>query len=136
MPRGIKLNVTDDDLRKIIPNESSWRGVMRALGYATTNGGILVRLRSQAKAAGISTGHFGGKSSWPAEEVAEAVRRSTSWSEVAIRMGRSPSPASIAKVRGYSVRLGIDFRHFPNERLVDPASPFGNAPEQRYLRRA
>jgi PD-(D/E)XK endonuclease len=136
MPRGIKLNVTDDALRAIIQNERSWRGVMRALGYATANGGIQARLRSQAQMAGISTGHFWGKSSWPVEEVAAAVRRSTNWSEVAVRLGRSPSSASIAKVRGYSVRLGIDFRHFPSERLVDSASPFGNAPEQRYLRRA
>jgi hypothetical protein len=136
MPQQTMFDVPDDLLRAIVKRERSWRGVMRALGYATTNGRTQVILRNRVEAAGIPTGHFVGKASWPSEEVTAAVRSSTNWAEVATRLGRAPSPSSIAKVRGYAVRLGVDFRHFPAERVVNSATSFTNGPGQRYLRNA
>lgn len=56
--RGVKQAFSDDDLRTAVQNSTSWRGVMKALGYATTNGRLANGLRLRSEALGLDSSHF------------------------------------------------------------------------------
>jgi hypothetical protein len=58
MVRGIALHPSDDDLRLAIARAISWRGVLRELGYATSNGLTAALLRERAVELGCDTAHF------------------------------------------------------------------------------
>lgn len=58
MARGVAVRPSDEDLRRAIAESNSWRGVMRALGYATSNGATSAQLQARAGLLGLSTAHF------------------------------------------------------------------------------
>lgn len=139
MSKGVKLAYSEADLRAAIEASTSWRGVMRTLGYATTNGRVANGIKLEAEELGLDTGHFGHgpKRTWPAKQVEEAVQASASWSEVVGRLGfSSVNAGAIARVRGLAARLGIDSRHFTSHRQHVGDMPFTAVPEARYLRYA
>ena len=143
MAQGVKLPYSDDDLRIAIESSKSWRGVMRQLGYVTTNGRLATKLRLQAEALKFDSSHFGkaGGSrprSWPLAQIEAAVRDSASWSEVAGRLGLSPgSGEAISRVSSYAARLGLDHRHFSSYKTAGGESlPFEAQPDPSTLRRA
>jgi PD-(D/E)XK nuclease superfamily protein len=139
MSRGVKLSYSEADLRAAVAQSTSWRGVMRTLGYATTNGRTANGIKLEAEALGLDTSHFGHgpKRTWPAKQVEEAVQASASWSEVVGRLGFSSANAeAIARVRGLAARLGIDSRHFTSDRQHIGEMPFTAVPEARHLSRA
>jgi PD-(D/E)XK endonuclease len=139
MSQGVKLTYSEADLRAAVQKSTSWRGVMRTLGYATTNGRTANGIKLEAEELGLDTSHFGHgpKRTWPAKQVEEAVQASASWSEVVGRLGFSSANAeAIARVRGLAARLGIDSRHFTSHRQQIGEIPFTAVPDNRYLRRA
>jgi hypothetical protein len=54
MSQGVKLAYSEDDLRIAVRDSNSWRGVMRALGYKTTNGRLAAGIRLQAEGLGLA----------------------------------------------------------------------------------
>jgi len=58
MTRGVALKPGDDDLRQAVVRSDSWRGVMRDLGYATSNGITSAILQGRAASLGLDTSHF------------------------------------------------------------------------------
>lgn len=137
MAQGVKLLISDKELRAAIANSQSWRGVMRYLGYATTSGYLGMRLQIRAQDLGILTEHIARRAVWTAHQLGEAVRDSTNWGEVVTRLGMSPgNRATIAKVRGEVERQGVDCSHFAGRRQPDVGTPFTAKPERRFLRSA
>jgi PD-(D/E)XK endonuclease len=113
---------------------------MRTLGYITTNGRLANGLRLRAETLGLDSSHFrygrGGRV-WPAAELEEAIRVSTSWSEVGGRLGLPTGNGdAIAKVRTLAARYGLDSRHFANQRGRVDSLPFTGTPDIRHLSRA
>lgn len=111
MPRGIKIDVTDVDLRNAIEVSTSWRGVLRHLGYATTNGHLSASLKARADSAGISAGHFRGKRSWSDADLQAAVANSTCWTDVAVQLGLVVG-SGMARVKARAMQIEIDTAHF------------------------
>jgi hypothetical protein len=143
MTRGVKLEYSDDDLRKAVRDSTSWRGVMRSLGYATTNGRLATALRLRCEAIALDTTHFDHRSgprrkrNWPAADLQAAINVSSSWSEVVGRLGLSTGNGdAIARVRGIAARLGLDSRHFTSHRDDPTKTPFMALPDARHLRMA
>jgi hypothetical protein len=143
MSQGVKLAYSEDDLRIAVRDSNSWRGVMRALGYKTTNGRLAAGIRLQAEGLGLDMSHFshaGGarrRRTWPAEQLQAAILASTSWSEVVGRLGlHSANAEAISRVRGYAARLGLDSRHFTSHRERGVEMPFTAMPDSCNLRRA
>ena len=58
MTKGVAIRPTDDHLRVAVTRVTSWRGVMRELGYATSNGITSRLLQERAAALGLDTSHF------------------------------------------------------------------------------
>jgi hypothetical protein len=136
MAQGKQLEFTDNDLRLAIERCHSWRGVMRYLGYTTTNGHIGRRLRERAQDLGIDLSHFSGQRTWSVNDLAAAIAASTSWSEVLDRLNLTPDSTGIARVRGYAERLGYDYRHIATIRQPNGEMPFTAEPNVDYLRTA
>jgi hypothetical protein len=118
---------TDDDLRAAVAAQTSWRGVLRALGLVATSAGSMRTARRHADRLGISYAHFTGQRRWSDEALAGAVRESRSWSAVARALGLDGG-SSIAALKGHAVRLGLDYSHFqaaPRRAPADDLSPNG-----------
>jgi hypothetical protein len=134
MERGVKLTYGDDDLRKAVEVSHSWRGVMRELGYATSNGYLAMRLRHRAEELGLDLGHFPVKRIWSARELEEAVQQSTNWGDVAVQLGQYPNGANIAKLRACADRAEISYGHFPETfSTVAAVMPFTDTADERFL---
>jgi hypothetical protein len=137
MGRGEKVNYTVDDLRRAVEETSSWRGVMRHLGFVTTNGYLGERLRREAEEAGINFGHFyKRRADWSNEEVADAVRNSSSWTEALLRLDAPANSFQIAKLKGRTHKLGLDRSHLGAAWQIEMAMPFRLDPDPLALRLA
>ena len=52
------MRPSDEDLRQAVARANSWRGVLRELGYATSNGLTAALLRDRAEVLGYDSSHF------------------------------------------------------------------------------
>jgi hypothetical protein len=139
MARGVKIEVSDEDLRIAVQNSHSWREVMRVLGYATTNGYLGEQLRLRATGLAIDYSHFSHRrhSPWSVEALTTAIRNSTNWAGVAVELGVSPLHyQTLSSIKGHAARLGIETRHLANGRQVELPVPFTSNPDVRYLRQS
>jgi hypothetical protein len=137
MPRGVPRNIADENLTQAVKESGSWRGVLRALGYAATSGGLSAVLQQRAAELGLDTSHFRGQRTWSDDELAIAVRNSTNWSEVVDRMGLSISGLNLTAVKARAMRLRIDTGHLGRYGRVPAGEvPFVVKPDLLYLRRA
>jgi hypothetical protein len=137
MVRGVPPKVTDAALRQAVEESSSWRGVLRALGYAATSGGLSAALQQRAKEMNIDVSHFRGQRTWSDDELAAAIRNSTNWTEVLDRMGMTTGGANMTAVKARAIRLKIDYSHIARYgRVVAGEMPFHADPDPAFLRRA
>lgn len=138
MPRGIALRISDNDLRQAVEAATSWRGVMRELGYATTNGRTAVILRHRAEQLGLNTGHFRGKRSWSDAELRGAIESAADWGSVMRVLGLGAGGGrSIVDVKSRAVQLGVDYSHIEHRRKAPRGRvPFTAPPLVEHLRRA
>lgn len=113
----------------------SWRGVLRALGLTATSSAAIRSVRHHADRLGLDYSHFTGQRRWSDAELADAVGRSRSWSEVADVLGLTGGSSQPA-LKGHATRLGINAEH------LAPASSSGGStamelhPDVTNLRRA
>lgn len=138
MPRGVALQVSDDDLRRAIKKSASWRGVLRELGYATTNGHTAVRFRRRAEALGLDVSHFRGQRSWSDDELRSAIRSSRDWVSVARALGLGTVGGSVMIViKARAVQLNLDYSHIESRsKAPRGVVPFTALPRDEYLRSA
>jgi hypothetical protein len=136
MVQGVRLTYTPGELKEAIRESSSWRQVMQKLGYRTTNGYLAVRLRKEAAELGIDTSKFPSKRVWSRGELAEAIKTSDNWQEVAVKCGLAPHGGNQARLRGIASRFGIEYDHIG--RRSDPSieMPFTAPPSLTLLRDA
>lgn len=112
---------TDDQLLNAIARESSWRGVLRALGLKATSTGSMRAVQRRASELELDTSHFRRNRKWTDYQLRDAVRQSGSWREVADRMLLSSGGETALRLKGNAVRLGLDTEHLePN---LPPPSP-------------
>lgn len=109
---------SDVQLAAAVAESHSWRGVLRALGLSGTSSGAARSVRLQADRLGLDYSQFRGQRRWSDDQLRDAVSDSTSWTEVADRLGLAGG-SSTTTLRGHAVRLGLDLRHFT------PAAPAG-----------
>lgn len=133
---GVRLDVSDDELRSAVARSRSWRGVQRALGYKDTSGFVGERLRERATALGISTSHFPRHVPWTADQVEAAVRECDNWNQVLSRLGVPQNGHNASRVRGYAERYGFSYSHFSREHNRSGETPFTNDRHPKFLRGA
>jgi len=133
MARGVKLDYTNEDLRKAIQSSNSWRGVLRQLGYATSNGYLSQRLRHRAADLGIDYSHFPVRQIWSVEELEAAVRKATNWGAAAVELGVYPNGANVARLKAAADRAGISYVHFPSSFVPNAEMPFTKPEDERHL---
>lgn len=102
---------SDEDLAAVIASSRSWRGVLRALGLTATSSAQMRSVRVRADVLGLDYAHFTGQRRWNDRELADAVRMSTSYAEVADRLGLAGG-SSTTTIKGHVVRLGLDTSQF------------------------
>lgn len=132
------MQVTDDDLRHAVKTAVSWRGVMRELGYATTNGRTAALLRNRAEVLKLDTGHFRGQRTWSDEELRAAIGSATSWGTVVRALGLGAGGGSVmVPIKARAVQLQIDYSHIEHRQKAPRGEvPFTAEPELKHLRRA
>jgi len=138
MSRGVALQVSDEDLRRVVKEAASWRGVMRQLGYVTTNGRTAALLRHRAEILGIDASHFRGQRSWSDEELRAAIRSGTSWGDVMRYLGLGTGGGNVmVAVKARTVQLSLDYSHIERRSKVPRGVvPFISPPRIEYLRSA
>lgn len=124
MPRGIPIPVSEEDLREAVENVDSWRGVLRRLGYSTTNGRTAAMLRERARSLGYDTSHFRRATRWTDDQLRQAIERSRSWGQVLEGLSLTQSGAASIAVKARAAYLGLDYSHIENRRRV----PRGEVP--------
>ena len=136
MPRGVALRVSDDELRQAVERSASWRGVLRELGYATTNGHTAVRFRRRAEALGLDMSHFRGQRSWSDGELRSAIQSSTDWASVMRTLGLGTAGGSVAVViKARAVQLNLDYSHIESRSKAPRGEvPFTAPPRVENLR--
>jgi hypothetical protein len=107
--RGLPRPISLDALRDAVGAETSWRGVMRRLGFTTSRTGQV--LRELCDEFGIDYSHF-RHGRVDLRPVADVVRTSTTWEEVLERLGYAPSSGSArATIRRACIRAEVDVAH-------------------------
>lgn len=101
---------SDEQLATAIANSRSWRGVLRALAMPDHSAGAARSARRRAQRLGFKSDHFTGQRRWNNGELAAAIARSTSWSQVASILGLAGG-SSASVLRGHALRLGLDTTH-------------------------
>ena len=125
---------TDDALREAVAASRSWRAVMRALGLKGTSSQGLRSVRDHADRLELRYAHFTGQRRWSNDELATAVARSDSWSQVARTLGLSGASSQTA-LKGHAARLGIDTSHMSRPK-EPPAGGFMPRPVAEHLARS
>ena len=135
MSRGIALRVNDDDLRRAVKAAVSWRGVLRELGYATTNGRTAALLRHRAETLGLDTTHFRGQRSWSDADLRSAIQSAANWGSVMRALGFGTGGGSVlVAVKSRAVQLNIDCSHLHRHHKVPRGEvPFTDPPLARHL---
>lgn len=136
MMQGVKRVVSDDDLRAAVRESGSWRGVLRALGYASTSGGLSASLQVRAKDLDIDTSHFLGQRTWSDVELGQAISESRTWTEVTRRLGLSNGSRNITAVKTHAARLQFDRTHLGRSQVPVGGMPFTATPDLHHLRSA
>jgi hypothetical protein len=136
MAQGVRLVYTADHLATAISESSSWRQVMLKLGYRTSNGYLAQRLRREAIELGIDTSLLPLKHVWSRGELAEAIRTSDNWQEVAVKTGLAPHGGNQARLRSIARRFDIDYSHIDRRRDPSIPVPFTAQPSRSSLRYA
>lgn len=138
MPKGIPLLPSDEDVRQAIQAAYSWRGVMRELGYLTTNGRTAARIRQRAESLGYDTSHFRGQRTWSDPALQEALAANVTWAGVLRCLGMADGGGNVlAAIRARATQLGLDYAHLGNfQRTIRGQVPFTADPEVKWLRRA
>ncbi|MFC9688968.1 group I intron-associated PD-(D/E)XK endonuclease [Kribbella sp. NPDC056951] len=117
---GDRRNWTDDDLRSAMKNNHSWRAVARALGLKDTSAGAIRTLKRRADRLGLDSAHFTGQRPWSDRQLREAVPAATCWADVLKALDVTDDGANRVRIKGHTVRLGLDFTHFTEQR--EPAA--------------
>ena len=102
---------SDEDLRRAVQRSHSWRGVLRELGYSTSNGNTAAKLRERARSLGFDSSHFRRQAKWTNEQLRRAVPDSRSWGEVVRWLGLSESGWNFTAVKARAIQLGLDYSH-------------------------
>jgi hypothetical protein len=119
LPRPVEIAA----LRAAVSSQTSWRGVMRCLGFTTSRTGRV--LRDICDEIGIDYRHF--RVIGPGDaSLTRVVPAAGSWSEALGQLGYSPDSGSArATVRKHCRRLGIDTSHLSLPE--SPAQPLSGA---------
>jgi hypothetical protein len=136
MTRGVALQISNGELQRAVKASCSWRGVMRELGYATTNGRTAALLRGRAEELGLDTAHFRGQRTWSDEELRAAIQSAANWGSVmrTLRLGTGGGSVMVA-VKARAVQLGIDYSHIERRQKVPKGEvPFTAPPLAEHLR--
>lgn len=124
---------SDDDLRTAVAAQHSWRGTARALGLRGTSAGTIRSLKRRARDLQLDTAHFTGQRRWSDRQLTEAVAVAESWADVLVRLGLTDSAAARLRIRGHSVRLGLDVAPL-SPQVVEGSAPAGLSADKALLR--
>jgi hypothetical protein len=113
---GRKRTYTDSQLAEAIASSTSWRGVLRELGLASTSSGAMKSTRSHADSLGLDYDHFRGARRWTESDLRSAIERGNAWSEVA-EMLQLNDTQDIVTLKGHAARLGLEVAH------LEPMTP-------------
>jgi hypothetical protein len=106
--RDARRSWTDDDLRRAIAENRSWRAVARALGLKGTSAGTVRALKKHADRLALDTAHFTGQRHWSDRRLREVMRDATCWADVIAGLGVSDGKESRVRIKGHAMRLGLD----------------------------
>lgn len=110
---------SDEALAEAIAACRSWRGVLRALGLSATSSGAIRSVRQRADRLALDHSHFRAQRRWTDDQLADAVRRSRSWSAVAQTLDLASGPGE-KTLKGHAARLGLDADHLEPEETSVP----------------
>lgn len=99
---------SDDDLRKAVEENHSWRGIARALGLKGTSAGTVRALKKHAERLSLDTAHFTGQRQWSDRRLRDVMRDATCWADVIAGLGVSDGAESRVRIKGHAMRLGLD----------------------------
>lgn len=130
------MQVSDNDLRRAVEAAASWRGVLRELGYATTNGRTAALLRHRAETLSLDTTHFRGQRSWSDADLRSAIQSAANWGSVMRALGFGTGGGSVmVAVKARAVQLNIDCAHLRRRHKVPRGDiPFTDPPLAKHLR--
>ena len=124
-----------EQLAEAVARSSSWRGVLRSLGLASTSSSAIRSVQRQSERAGLDHSHFARARRWTEAELRVSVEQSRDWHQVLARLGLGGSAERA--VRAHSQRLGLDTSHLAPDsprRLVEPGP--APRPSLEHLRHA
>jgi hypothetical protein len=101
---------SDDQLIRAVAESSSWRGVLRHLGLTATSGAASRSVKRNAIRLELDYRHFTGQRRWSDRQLADAVARNDSWTDVQYALGLSDGGSTTA-LRAHALRLGLDTGH-------------------------
>ena len=101
---------SDAQLIEVVPAAKSWRGVLRALGLASTSASAMRSVRTHADRLGLDYSHFTGQRRWTDRQLTDAVASAVSWAQVAEILGLAGGSGATT-IRGHAARLGLDTAH-------------------------
>ena len=131
----LKHQWSDSQLIAAVAASSSWRGLMRALGFPPTSPKTILRIKRDVARLGLDTTHFTGKRSWTDDQLRHALAKSATWSEVFAELGLEPSSGDArVRVKAHSVRLGLDTSRFESPQTI--GKPSNHKADLKYLRDA
>jgi hypothetical protein len=130
---GLPRAVDRSELVEAVRTHTSWRGVMRRLGFTTSRTGRV--LREICDELGVDYGHF--RSIGPDDaSIAAVVPASDTWAEALQQLGyASGSGSARATLRKHCQRLGVDTSHL-RLHAVSPDVPHVHSPQLEHLRAA
>ncbi len=107
--RGKKRTWTDQELAEAVAASTAWTQVATKLGISPGGGGYL---KTWANRLDLDYSHFTGRGdrTWTDQQLAEAIASSTTWFQVAAKLGLASWCRSQAKSR--ADRIGLAYRHF------------------------
>lgn len=84
--------------------------MLRELGLSATSAAAIRSVRSYAQLMGVDSAHFNGQYRWREDDLRAAINSSTTWNDVADRLGFEDKSA-VSTIKGHAARLGIGTRH-------------------------
>ncbi|GAA3114926.1 hypothetical protein JOF29_003781 [Kribbella aluminosa] len=133
---GDRRTWDDDDLRRAVEDNHSWRGVARALGLKGTSAGTVRALKKHAERLALDTPHFTGQRQWSDRKLREVMRDATCWSDVIAGLGVSDGKESRVRIKGHAVRLGLDCTSLRPSQPSRPADELHMLPVRPEMLRA
>jgi PD-(D/E)XK endonuclease len=133
---GNRRSWTEDDLRRAVIGEHSWRGVARALGLKSTSTNPIRRHAARLK---LDTSHFTGQRPWSDADLRTAVSSATSWSGVLRILQVGDGNDIRTRLKAHAVRLKLDTSHLDHQSQPASADAFSlrvTEPDLSRLRRA